>query len=169
MLISEGYREQNAQLHATGDFGKKAPVYFPLLRDLIDAMNPKSIIDYGSGTHRWIEEEFGRTSRPVHSYDPCVEGLTERPPVSDLLVSIDVLEHIEPEYLDAVLDDMRSLTKRGAFLTVAIKPAKKTLPDGRNAHLIVQPTTWWLPKLMSRWELLRFSAFQNDFLAIMGT
>lgn len=68
------------------------------------------------------------------------------------MACIDVLEHIEPDCLDAVLDDMRRCTLNGIFLTIHCFPAGKTLPDGRNAHLIQQPTHWWLPKLCERWE-----------------
>jgi hypothetical protein len=32
-------------------------------------------------------------------------------------------------------------------------PAKKTLSDGRNAHINQQPMQWWLPKLWERFDL----------------
>jgi hypothetical protein len=35
-------------------------------------------------------------------------------------------------------------------------PALKTLPDGRNAHLIQEPVEWWLPKIMQRFDLQTF-------------
>jgi hypothetical protein len=33
-------------------------------------------------------------------------------------------------------------------------PAAKTLIDGRNAHLIQKPTSWWLGKLINYFEVL---------------
>jgi hypothetical protein len=33
-------------------------------------------------------------------------------------------------------------------------PAGKTLPDGRNAHLIQKPSSWWLPKLSAHFDVL---------------
>jgi hypothetical protein len=30
-----------------------------------------------------------------------------------------------------------------AFLFIALAPATKSLPDGRNAHLIVRGAGWW--------------------------
>jgi hypothetical protein len=70
-----------------------------------------------------------------------------------MVACIDVLEHIEPECLDNVLDHIASLTEAVAFLSIHTGPALKKLPDGRNAHLIQEPAEWWLPKLMSRWDM----------------
>jgi hypothetical protein len=36
---------------------------------------------------------------------------------------------------------------KGAYLIAATRPAKAVLPDGRNAHLIVQSEDWWLQKI----------------------
>lgn len=44
-----------------------------------------------------------------------------------------MLEHIEPEFLDDVVDDLSVLTKHLCFLTVHVGEAKKVLSDGRNA------------------------------------
>jgi hypothetical protein len=65
-----------------------------------------------------------------------------------------VLEHIEPELLDNVLDDLKRCALKGVFLTINMRPAYKTLADGRNAHLIQKPIEWWLPKLMERWDIM---------------
>lgn len=70
-----------------------------------------------------------------------------------MVCCIDVLEHIEPEYLETVLDELCRLTEGIAFLSIDTGPAVKTLSDGRNAHLIQQPMNWWLPKIWDRWEL----------------
>ena len=36
---------------------------------------------------------------------------------------------------------------KSAFLLIASYPAKKSLPDGRNAHLIIERFDWWRTKL----------------------
>ena len=72
------------------------------------------------------------------------------------MVCIDVLEHIEPAYLDNVLDDLQRCTDVIGVFTVACGPAMKILPDGRNAHLIQEPPEWWLPKPMQRFTLQSF-------------
>jgi len=39
-------------------------------------------------------------------------------------------------------------------------PAGKVLSDGRNAHLIQKPLSWWLPKLCERFEILELHQHQ---------
>lgn len=73
-----------------------------------------------------------------------------------MVACIDVLEHIEPDYLEDVLDHLESLTEVILFCSIHTGPAGKTLDDGRNAHLIQQPYTWWLPKLWDRFEVQSF-------------
>ena len=76
---------------------------------------------------------------------------------------IDVLEHIEPHLLDNVLDDLKRVTAGVGVFTVNTGPAKKVLPDGRNAHLIQQPARWWLPKILERFELVTFNRLPEGF------
>ena len=90
----------------------------------------------------------------VIPYDPSIPGIDEPPEPHDMVVSLDVLEHIEPDCLDAVLDEIKRCALKAVFLTINMMPAAKTLADGRNAHLIQKPIEWWLPKLMDRWHLL---------------
>ena len=70
----------------------------------------------------------------------------------DLVVSTDVLEHIEPQYLKAVLKDMRQRASRGVFLNISCGPSKQVLPDGRNAHLIIEKPGWWLKTLHEQFK-----------------
>jgi hypothetical protein len=65
-----------------------------------------------------------------------------------MLISTDVLEHIEPEFVANVLQHMDSLFTRVAYLLIATCPAKKSLPDGRNAHLIQEEPDWWRPLIL---------------------
>jgi hypothetical protein len=41
--------------------------------------------------------------------------------------------------------------------------AIKFLPDGRNAHLIQRPVSWWLPKFMERFELTAYNRMPSGF------
>jgi len=59
----------------------------------------------------------------------------------------DVLEHVEPECLDDVLAELRRVTQEVGLFVVHLTAAKKTLPDGRNAHLIQQPADWWQARI----------------------
>ena len=78
-----------------------------------------------------------------------------------------MLEHIEPALLDNVLDDLKRVTAGIGFFTVHIGPALKHLPDGRNAHLIQRPASWWLPKFLERFELANFNRVEMGFIVIV--
>jgi hypothetical protein len=60
----------------------------------------------------------------------------------DLLINIDVLEHIPEEDLDEVVGHMASLC-RNAIIVIDTRPAKRILPDGKNAHCTLHTHKWW--------------------------
>jgi hypothetical protein len=81
-------------------------------------------------------------------YDPAVDQFkTIHQKSYDCVFSNDVLEHIEPEYLDNVLKHIWQLADKYIWLRIDTRPARKTLMDGRNAHLILETKEWWENKL----------------------
>ncbi len=74
-----------------------------------------------------------------------------------------MLEHIEPALLDNVLDDLKRVTARVGVFTVHTGQAVKTLPDGRNTHLIQKAPAWWLPRILERFELVTFNRMPMGF------
>jgi hypothetical protein len=49
-------------------------------------------------------------------------------------------------------------------------PAGKFLEDGRNAHLIQKPTSWWLGKFINHFDIIQLSMHQimgNGFWMII--
>ncbi len=74
---------------------------------------------------------------------------------ADLVCCIDVLEHIEPEFIDNVIKELSLITTNLGFYTIHMGPAGKVLADGRNAHLIQKPTSYWLEKFIEYFEIIR--------------
>jgi hypothetical protein len=103
------------------------------------------------------------------AYDPGVPRFSKDPVPAQMVACIDVLEHIEPEYLDTVLDHLRSLAEGVVFLSIDTGPAQKVLSDGRNAHLIQQPMSWWLPKIFERWEVQTVQLASESGFFVVGT
>jgi hypothetical protein len=50
---------------------------------------------------------------------------------------------------------------------IANRPAKKLLPDGRNAHLIQQPRDWWLPRLAQRFAIHQVEGNESEIVFIV--
>ena len=88
-------------------------------------------------------------------YDPAYPEYGD-PKSADLVCCIDVLEHIEPDLIDNVIKELSLITTNMGFFTVDIGPAQKHLSDGRNAHLIQKPSSWWLEKLVKYFDVVRF-------------
>ena len=160
MLISPQYQEQQRAMHSDEEhpYGTTARKYGETVSELVNLMGVKHLLDYGCGKRRSLMETF----RPDHEcrvqcYDPGVPEYSDPPTPAEMVVCIDVLEHIEPMYIEDVLDHLEDLTESLLFATVHTKPAGKILPDGRNAHLIQKPAEWWLPKIMERFTLKGFN------------
>jgi hypothetical protein len=165
MLITDQYREEQKRLHATGKYGTASLQYGEVVSGLVEATGSKTMLDYGCGSMQNLKTVLDCDVAYL-GYDPAVPKFSAKEPC-DFVVCIDVLEHIEPDLLDNVLDDLLMLAEKWAFFTVHTGPAMKTLSDGRNAHLIQKPASWWLPQLMQRWDLHSFQADRHGFTVLM--
>jgi hypothetical protein len=152
--ISEQYLAQQRELHKNPDYGVAALGYAPMVKQLIDQAGIKSISDYGAGKCNLRRGLFdlGLKNFEYFPYDPAFPEYGSPKP-AQLVCCIDVLEHIEEPYLDAVLLDLKEITKHLGFFSVHTGAALKHLPDGRNAHLIQKPASWWLPRLCQHFEI----------------
>jgi cyclopropane fatty-acyl-phospholipid synthase-like methyltransferase len=147
VVISEGYVEINKQLHLSKPtYGMSGHRWADEAVHTASVYDCQTILDYGcgKGTFKKAVEKTGRT---VFEYDPAIDGKDELPAPADLVVCTDVMEHVEPDQLDSVLTHIRNLANKKVLMTVATRPAKKTLSDGRNAHLIIEDFSWWKDEL----------------------
>lgn len=152
-LASPEYKAQLMKKHASMRWGKDGHSWASEVTAWAKALGADSILDYGCGRGTLAE---ALKPRRIWEYDPGIPGKDAPPKPVDMVVSTDVLEHIEPDRLDAVLQHMFDLAGKGAFMNIATRPARELLPDGRNAHLIVEPGEWWLGQLARiGWKIKR--------------
>lgn len=152
-LITQDYIALQKDLHTRFDYGwgGDSEECDQIVRGLKDV---KTVLDYGCG-----QGLLGRLLRPhyeVEEYDPAISGRDEEPARADVVVCADVLEHVEPECLDAVLLHLRALAKQYAVLIIATGPSRKIMADGRSAHLIVEDAGFWFQKLTGLFNFERF-------------
>jgi hypothetical protein len=168
-LITEEYRKMQTELHRNPEYGVASVEYAPMVAEVMQAVGMRELLDYGAGKGRlgltlnqMFDEKF-----TIHHYEPAVPEWSKPPQPCRFVACIDVLEHIEPDLIDNVLDDLKRVTAGVGLFTVDTGPAVKVLSDGRNAHLIQKPPAWWLPKFMERFELARFNRMPRGFCIVV--
>jgi hypothetical protein len=170
MLITDEYRALQERLHATNpDYGVASTEFAPLVAEVLKQSRPAELLDYGAGKGRLAKALGALLPFPlrVRNYDPAIPEWAAVPAPCEFVACIDVLEHVEPDLIENVLDDLKRVTLRFGFLTIHTGPAAKFLSDGRNAHLIQEPPRWWLPKIVDRFELLNYQRTRSGFWLVV--
>jgi len=120
----------------------------------MEKWQPLSLLDYGCGKGTilsFLKDKYENTR--MAGYDPAIPMFSS--PIHsnfDCVFSNDVLEHIEPNYLNEVLTHINSIATKFIWLRIDTVPARKTLSDGRNAHLILESKEWWENKIKNNIE-----------------
>ncbi len=149
-MITPEYLEEQKRLHAQG-YGGKGDRWARIVFGLASNFDCRQVLDYGAGQGTLaLALEAPPFRLKTRNYDPAIERWSGRPAPADLVVCTDVLEHVEPEHLEAVLDDLTGLARKALFLVVSTRECSKWLTDGRNAHISVHPPTWWRAALGQR-------------------
>jgi hypothetical protein len=168
MLISDEYRALNAELHRSSPaYGTSSAEWANRVNELCQAHQIKTALDYGCGKGT-LSKSLPR-SRPYRmaGYDPAIPGQDTLPARAELVICTDVLEHVEPECLSNVLTHIDGLAERFIFFVIHTGPAKKVLPDGRNAHMLIEPAWWWMRQISDRWTVRTFGGTGVE-LACLG-
>jgi hypothetical protein len=159
--ISSEYLEQQKILHQNPNYGVASLSFAPIVADFILQTGVHSVSDYGAGKKNLLLglQRLGIDPIEYYPFDPAFEEYGE-PRAADLVCCIDVLEHIEPDKLESVLLELSKITLNFGFFSIHMGPAAKILSDGRNAHLIQKPSSWWLPRLTQYFEVLHLQSHQ---------
>lgn len=123
-----------------------------------------SLVDFGCGTGRATKKlkEAGFNVTGVDIANNCVDTgipfeqacLWEKPFKADWAYSCDVLEHIPPEHVDAVLKNMDT---DNCYLHIHLKEDKFGARVGEKLHLTIKPHSWWLDKISKHWNIVDHS------------
>lgn len=150
-LISDEYLDLNQKLHKElMGYGYGGWRWVGVALCIAEDYGCKDVLDYGCGKgsfSKWFPKKITRME--VTDYDPATAKTDPKP--RDLVMCIDVMEHIEPDCLDDVLKHLDSKIKRVGLFLISTREAGKHLADGRNAHLIIQSPDWWEAKFREVW------------------
>ena len=146
--------EMHIGLHKTMQYGSIATTIFPrLIEPIVRTSESKSVFDYGCGK-QFLKEPIEKMGVEYAGYDPAVKKYStlDLSKKYDMVMCIDVMEHVEEQYHDIVLQDIAKLSKKYVLLTITPIEAKKVLSDGRNAHICIAGPSYWLPKICKYFE-----------------
>lgn len=164
-LITPGYAKMNQELHRQNrEFGISSVLWANAIYTLAIKMNTRDVLDYGCGKAKLSYN----LPFPIQSYDPAIPKYANLPKPADIVVCSDVLEHVEPECLKNVIQHLQSLTKKVLFCVIHCAPAKKTLPDGRNAHLIQEPPEIWCLLMLQYFNLINAQFSYDSLVMTLG-
>ena len=154
--ISDSQRKLNQELHQSRpDFGSRGGAGNEEVINIISRFNELGVINsvLDSGTGKGAFPKNLKKTCPqikVGAYDPAVEKFSKKPEKKfDLVTSFDVLEHVERNSVYAVLKEIRDLSSKLVFLQIDLQPAVKKLSSGRNAHIMLAPSDWWISQIAS--------------------
>lgn len=128
-------------------------------------LHNKQLLDYGcgkGGTMDWIRSLYSDVV--VTGWDPGTHRYAQKPQQQyDGIYSIDVLEHIEQDQLTHTIHTLKQLShpKTEWCHIIDLTPAKKRLPDGRNAHVTLMSAREWMELFQTHTEVTHCSQFSQ--------
>jgi hypothetical protein len=155
-MITTEYQKALLNLHSRYQWGTTGGEYagdsvFELLKGHPDI---RTVLDYGcgeGGLKKFVEEK-GITDRQWTMYDPGMEKFKEPPKGKfDLVITTDVLEHVEEDMLDRVLDNLRDLTGDFLYSEIACYYTNVVFADGpyagQDLHINMKAPDVWARRL----------------------
>lgn len=135
--------KQYTDIHAKEHYGDSADLHFDIIAREVIRLNPKSVLDFGCGRSGLAWRFWNDGKRSIHQYDPAIPKFKEEPPECDLVLCTDVMEHILMRDVDRIFEEIKRKSKKVIF-TISMKPARRKLFDGRNAHVTLLTKTEWI-------------------------
>lgn len=185
------YEERKKALATAYTFYHKKGSYFnsqaqvPHLCQLIQDFQFTSLLDYGAGSPTQIfganyRRRIVPSLRYYYAYDPysVKKEVRAKPKVKkfDLVAATDVLEHILPEDIDDVIEELFAYTNKMLYVTICLSPAGKKICDekgkvkyNQSLHTLVRPKKWWLKLFASAERKLKKEENRSISIQIVWT
>lgn len=154
-MLTDEYRAVLVETHQQNPkWGASARRRARNISKLIKMMGAKRILDYGCGKGALkteLETLPDEGDYVLEEYDPGIPGKDKLPQGDfDLVICVDVMEHVEEQHVQQVIDHISLLSSGAAMFVISTKEdANHPLSDGRGAHITVHGRGWWIPKLES--------------------
>jgi SAM-dependent methyltransferase len=136
--------------------GEALAEYKHNIYEIIKNNNIKTILDYGCGKAKFHSILFNNKKIPgsplgidITKYDPAIAQYANKPTGTyDLVLCIDVMEHVQEDKVDEVLKDIFQLfSNRSIFNNYLLSCNCRYYLNGKNAHYTIKEPDWWKEKL----------------------
>jgi hypothetical protein len=163
MTISGDYKNALLDRHERSEWGVTGGVLSgeSVVNFLREHPEIETVLDYGcgEGTLRAYVEAQGIV-KPWTMYDPGMRGLDEKPNGKfDLVITTDVLEHVEPHMTMAVLNELRGFTNKFLYNDIACYYTGRYFDSGpyigQDLHINLMVPDEWAVKLASLEGMIR--------------
>lgn len=172
-VISDSYGEQLTKEHKSSKWGTTGSKYAG--KDIMELLTKRdyirTVLDYGAGKGtlgQYVAEQGWKGSWT--NYDPGIPEYNTLPECEkqyDLVITSDVLEHIEPPFLSGVITQLGDLTGKVLYNNICCVKTNKTFLDGpyvgQDLHLTIELPTWWRNKFKADCELPEFYYRHEEF------
>ena len=155
-MITDEYRETLLEMHSSTEWGTTSGVYSgdTVVEFLKACPDIRTILDYGCGEgslKKWVEDA-GITDKQWTQYDPGIVEFQDRPKGKfDLVITTDVLEHVEEDFLDNVIIDLNALTCKYLFNEIACYLSRAQFAigpyKGQDLHINLKAPDSWMLRL----------------------
>jgi hypothetical protein len=155
VLLTDYYKSVLEQEHANGEWGVASVHYAPRVANMMKRYNLNEVLDYGAGAGNL--EKTLKTILPdviVYNYEPGIPKWNIIPSPCKMVACIDVIEHIEPECIDSVLDDLERVIEGYAFISISTTLANRVLNNGWNAHICLKDPQEWKEIFERRFQII---------------
>lgn len=158
MLISEPYRLEMERRYIDPQYGTWVVAHAPLVSEIVNRLKVSELLDYRCGRAHLVRNLDVLHELKIQCYDPSIPGFAGDAIPMQMVACVDVLQDVEPDCIDAVLDDLQRVTGVVGYFSWRY---------GEEAPRIEQDLAWWLDKIMTRFELHSFQARENGFHMIV--
>lgn len=132
------HKEQNG--YGSG-FGRGR--YFEEMVEFLNSNACLSVLDFGCGKGV-LKEELSKLGFICGGYDPAIKEFSAFPSSNyDAVISTDVFEHLDKNNIHEEFDLIKSVDPKYLYFNIATNKAGQTLPNGLNAHTIIENGDWW--------------------------
>lgn len=153
VTVPRALRNQYRVLHDNKTYGDTAGRHEERVKLLLGELNAEDVIDYGAG--RAVLKDTVERMCTYIPYDPAIDAYQDLPEEpADVVLCIDVMEHVLQPLVEATLMQIRNLTKRRALFVISCREARHRLPDGRNCHATVRLPKWWRFYLQRHFDII---------------